>query len=184
MNSKIFTATAAAMALSFAAAPAYAGFIEGAITMSGDFAPTGGTGLGDAIGIDFLGDDFTVDATTGDFAAAGIMTGDTGFYQDFDFNPLMAGGLDPLWSIGGFAFALEDIEIVFQNAFFLVLQGTGTLSAAGFDDTFGMWNMTANQAGTLFNFSSGTTAVDEPTVLALMGFGLLGFGLRRRRKAS
>ena len=33
MNSKIFTATAAAMALSFAAAPAYAGFIEGAITM-------------------------------------------------------------------------------------------------------------------------------------------------------
>ena len=55
-----------------AALPASAGFIDGAITMSSDFLPTGGAGLGDATAIDFIGDDFGVDDATADFAAAGI----------------------------------------------------------------------------------------------------------------
>ncbi|MFK8015779.1 MAG: PEP-CTERM sorting domain-containing protein [Gammaproteobacteria bacterium] len=180
MRTKIFTAAAIALVMSLTGA-ANAAFIDGAITMSGDFVPTGGTNLGDATGIDFLGDDFNIDDVSGDFALAGIAVGDAGTYTDFQFNPLIA-PVNPLWSISGFSFALEDISIVFQNAAFLVLQGSGTISGAGFDDTAGTWNMTANAAGTLFNFSAGSTAtgIDEPSVLALIGLGLLGFSARRK----
>lgn len=177
MKNRIFIAAATALILSLSGA-ANAAFIEGEITMSGAFTPTGGNDLGDATGIDFDGG-FAIHDANGDFALAGISVGDNGVYADFDFiNPLVA-PLGPLWSIGGFSFALEEIAIVFQSSAFLVLQGSGTISAAGFDDTNAMWSLTANSAGTLFNFSSGAT-VDEPSVLALIGLGLLGLRLRRR----
>jgi hypothetical protein len=153
--------------------------------MSGDFAPTGGTGLADATGIDFLGDDFMVDDATGDFALAGIVTGSVGFYQDFQFAPLNPAPVDPLWAIGGFEFALANITVSFQSANFLVLEGTGTISANGFDDTAGTWIMTANRSGTLFNFSSGSSAVvSEPGMLLLLGLGFAGAALARRRVRS
>ena len=171
--------------LVFAPFTANADFIDGDITFTGDFVPTGGAGinLGDATGIDFIGDDFDVDGATGDFAAAGITNGDTGFMQDFSFNPLPS-TVDPLWSIAGFSFSLTNISIVFQNNAFLILSGSGIVSRAGFEDTNGSWSLTANQADTLFNFSAGSTAVPEPGTLALLGIGLLGMGLTRRRKKT
>ena len=182
MNNRTLNIAALAIGLVFAAGPANAAFITGDISMSGDFAPTCGTDLGDATGIDFLGDDFTVDDANGDFAAFGIATGDIGFYQDFQFDPLTPSPVDPLWSIAGFSFALTDVVVSFQSPAFLVLEGTGTVAGNGFDVTNGSWILTANSAGTLFNFSSGATAtaVDEPAVLGLLGLGLLAFGLRRR----
>ncbi|MFK8029194.1 MAG: PEP-CTERM sorting domain-containing protein [Gammaproteobacteria bacterium] len=167
---------AALLAVSFNASAA---FIDGEITMSGDFLPTGGTGLADATGIDFIGDDFGVDDATGDFATAGISAGDIGTYNDFTFSPLAAG--TEVWSIGGFSFALDAITVVFQNAGFIVLEGTGILSGAGFDDTAGNWNLTANAAGSIFNYSSGTTSVAEPATLALVGLGFIGLAAARRR---
>ncbi len=149
--------------------------------MSGDFAPTGGTNLSDATGIDFLGDDFTVDGANGDFAASGIAAGDTGVIQDFQFNPLAPSPVDPLWSIGGFTFALESITVDFQNENFLLLSGTGLLSAAGFDDTSGFWNLSGNSAGALFNFSAGSTAIPVPGSLLLFGSALGFAGWVRRR---
>ena len=85
MNIRLLAATLLALGLGMATLPASAGFIEGAITMSSDFLPTGGTGLADATGVDFVGDDFDVDGTTADFAAAGIAVGDAGTIFDFDF---------------------------------------------------------------------------------------------------
>ncbi len=167
---------AALLAVSFNAS---AGFIKGDITMSGDFLPTGGTGLGDATGIDFIGDDFTVDGATEDFALSGISQGDTGSYFDFDFAPLVAG--NTVWAIGDWSFTLNSISILLQTDFFIVLQGTGILSGAGFEDTNGNWNLTGNAAGVLFNYSSGTSAVAEPATLALVGLGFIGLAVARRR---
>jgi len=178
MKTRILNFAALAIATAFVAGTANAAFVVGDITMSGDFAPTGGTGLGDATGIDFIGDDFTVDDTNGDFS--GILTGDIGFYQDFQFNPLFPSPVDPLWAIGGFEFTLASVSIDFQSSIVIALSGTGTISGNGFDDTVGSWILTGNAAGSLFNFSAGNT-VDEPAALALVGLGLLGFGLRRRR---
>ncbi len=167
---------AAVLAVSFNAS---AGFINGDITMSGDFLPTGGTGLGDATGIDFQGDDFVVDGATEDFAASGIMAGDVGTYFDFSFDPLSAG--TQVWAIGDWSFALDSITVLLQTDFFIVLQGTGMLSGAGFEDTVGYWNLTGNAAGALFNYSSGTSAIAEPATLALVGLGFIGIAVARRR---
>ncbi len=156
-----------------------AGFIEGDITMSGDFLPTGGTTLGDATGIDFIGDDFIVDGATEDFADSGISAGDIGTYFDFSFDPLVAG--TTVWAIGDWSFALDSINVVFQNNAFLVLQGTGMLSGIGFEDTTGAWNLTGNAAGALFNYSSGASVVAEPATLALIGLGFIGLAVARRR---
>ena len=104
MRIRILASWLMALAMAFGAVSASAVFIQGAITMSGDFAPTGGSGLADATGIDFLGDDFQVDGATGDFASGGVGAGDVGFFQDFQFDPLIPDPVDPLWAIAGFEF--------------------------------------------------------------------------------
>ena len=177
-----FTAvTLLAMTMAFGSVSALAVHIDGAITMSGDFAPTGGTGadLSDATGMDFLGDDFQVDGVTGDLATF-VSVGDVGFYQDFTFSPLAA-PVDPLWAVGGFEFALGAVSVDFQNATFIILSGTGIISGNGFDPTTGTWNLTGNNSGMLFNFSAGSLAVPEPGSLSLLGLGLIGFAVLRRR---
>lgn len=165
---------------------ANAASIIGDITMSGDFEPTGGTGvdLSDATGLDFLLDDFTVNAVNGDFAAAGILVGDVGVINDFQFAPLLPSPVDPLWSIAGFSFVMDSVTVVFQNSLFLILEGSGTISAGGFDDTSGTWQFSANKAGTLFNFSSGFSSVPEPSTTFLVGIGLAGIAMFRRLSST
>lgn len=189
-----FHAMAAVAMLALAGIPlsASAAFITGSISMSGDFVPTGGAGLdlSDATGLDFTGDDFDVDVVTGDFATAGIMAGDIGTINDFQFNPLSPAPVDPLWTIDIFDFALASIDSISQGAAFLELTGSGTISGTGFFDTDGIWVLTANTSGTgtpslLFNFSSGTGAlptVPEPGTLLLLGIGIAGLAANRRRK--
>ncbi len=172
----------AALACTALPLDANAASIIGDITMSGDFVPTGGTGvdLSDATGLDFLDNDFNVESATGDFMASGISTGDDGVINDFQFAPLLPSPVDPLWSIAGFSFVMDSVPFKFQNSLFLILEGGGTISASGFDDTPGTWQFSANNAGSLFNFSAGFSSVPEPSTMFLVGIGLAGIALFRR----
>lgn len=132
---------------------------------------------------------FSVTFATGDFAADGLGFLDVGDINDFQFNPLSPSPVDPLWTIMGdaltWSFALESVNIIFQSAEDLVLEGTGTLSGTGYDDTMGFWSLSTDSANNDMTFSwSSTTvaAVPEPGILVLLGMGLIGvFGLRRLR---
>ena len=176
--------------------------ITGEIGLTGVVSPTCtsgatpcnyGPGATDADGLDFGNNGaadgpFGVTFATGDFAADGLGFGDVGFISDFQYDPLSPTPVDPLWTIAGdttlFSFALETIAISLETPGFINLSGTGTISAAGFDDTMGNWTFSSDGtgAGTQFAWSSTTVPVSEPGVLLLLGIALLGLSSRRMRR--
>ncbi len=175
--------------------------IVGEIGMTGVVAPTCtsaaspcdyGPGPGDADGLDFGNNGaadgiFAVTFATGDFGADGLIFGDTGTISDFQYDPLSPVPVDPLWTIAGdttlFSFALHTLSIDLETPGFLNLSGTGIISAAGFDDTMGNWTFSSDgtPGNTQFAWSS-TTVASEPTVLLLLGIGLLGLAALRVKR--
>lgn len=124
---------------------------------------------------------FLVTFATGDFGGFTPFVS-SGTISDFQFDPLSPSPVDPLWTIGGFSFSLESVTIVDQGPQDLVLSGAGTISGAGFDDTSGLWSLSADTAGTLnFSWSSTTVPVMEPGMAGLLLLGLVMLGLSRRR---
>src|SRR4029453_9493060 len=90
-----------------------------------------------------------------------------------------------LWSVGGFTFDLDGSVVVLQNADFLLISGTGTITGNGFDPTPGTWSFTSQspKAGGVFSFSSsdGFAAPDGGSTVALLGLGLTCVWLIRRK---
>jgi hypothetical protein len=169
--------------------------ITGDIGFASIFRPTNNSftsaPLAVATGIDFNSNGIKdvglgiVTLATGDFASFAPIFSPVSL-SDFIFKPLASGGVSPLWSAGGFSFALDSISINTQDADTLSLVGTGTVSGNNFAASTGTWNFTGNPIGkSSFIFSWGTTtvaAIPEPASYALMGVGLALIGCFGRKK--
>ena len=132
----------------------------------------------------------TAGSATGDFLTALDLNGDVGQMRDFSFAGTGSASfpLAPITSFEVFpnlTFNLATLSVVSQSSLVLVLQGTGTFVAPGFDPTPGTFVLTGQTAGSSsFSFSASHAATAVPdggSTLALMGVALLALGAARRR---
>ena len=136
----------------------------------------------------------SVQGSSGDFATAGFTTvGAVAIFEDFFFNPastpvipLWTATTDPLDALSGLtaSFDLLSLTVIGQTANELDIVGNGVLHLAGFDDTPGAWTLSGDIVNNslTFGFSSTNVAIPEPGMLALLGLGLVGFGIGRLKK--
>lgn len=133
-----------------------------------------------AVAVDFQPNNFRVLAADGDFSG---LTGQIGNIADLAFDPFV-GPIAAFWTVDAFSFELTNVVRVTTNnpTSFLVLNGTGLVSAAGYDSTNAGWSFTSDTTGNgAFSWSAvSATSVPEPGVLALLLLGLVGFGLRKK----
>src|SRR5688572_10782261 len=133
----------------------------------------------------------TAGSATGSFALGGLdLNGDVGSMLDFSFAGTGSAQF-PLAPIASFevypnlVFNLATLSVVSQSALVLVLSGTGTFVAPGFDPTPGNFVFTGQTAGgSSFSFSASqsTTAVpDAGSTLTLLGAALLAVAAAHRR---
>jgi hypothetical protein len=169
-----------AIALSVAAVGrAEAATITGDITFGGTLNPA--TDLGTTNSVVF-NNPALVTFSDGDLAA--IPFGANATFTNFTFDPFV-GSVVPLWSVGPWSFDLEDVHVGEQNAIFLGLSGSGTLHGpAGFDDTPYIWSFSADKTGAIAFSATNTPVVPEPVTLSLLGVGLAGAAMARRRAAK
>lgn len=183
--SKILTTSVALGALMLTNVSS-AAFITGTLEF---FGTSSVTGTAANFNVDFGDMD---GGTAGDQAMSLLgtddLSGENGFANVFDFNST---GLPiaPLWSTTNFSFTLTSLTVdlftftgmgAVDN---VTLSGSGVLSGAGYDDTKYNWDYSSQGKLT---FSANTYAVPEPSIVALLGLGLVGMGVatRRKQKAS
>ncbi len=171
-----------------AASPAKAVLVDGSISLSGGFGPVDAsllpTTLGAATGIAFVGS-ASVDQATGDFAG---LPGAAVTTTDFQFDPALAPNPVNLWTVGSFTFTMDSLSVIYHDAYFLLLSGTGLLTAPGYEPTPGAWRLSSQTVDqNTFTWSSSTAStavVPVPAAVWLFGSGLIGIaGIARRRKA-
>jgi len=185
-----------AVALLGAASAVSAIPVTGKIGMSGNFIAVdnswNATSIASATGIDFSPNLFNVINPTGSFAS---VIG-PGSITDFQFDPGLGiddtfGGVTAVssitnfWAVGDFTFELTSaVKQTTSSANFLDLAGTGIIRSTSnsFEDTLGSWAFNGENDNGTFTWSAGSAAtVPEPTILALMGIGLMGFAVSRRK---
>lgn len=113
-------------------------------------------------------------------------------YSDFAYDG-SALPVNPLWTdpISGLSFELTAVTSWSddQNAGTVDSEGSGTMTAPGFDPTPYAWSFSVDSPTGIFSFSSTNVPVPtpEPATLGVLGIGLLGLGFaayRRRRDTA
>jgi len=131
-----------------------------------------------------------VTGATDDFSSVALLSPVT-FVEPYVFNPPTAyTGVNGLWSVGGFTFALTHSSVTEQTKFSLQIFGTGFVSGNGFDQTPGTWSFSVTQSNghpeQQFSFqgNSAAPAPDSGSTVALLGVGLMAVAAIRARLRS
>lgn len=178
--------------------------ISGQISVGGYAAPVGAASWDLATGYDAVsgalgglspgvaGGLTSFGAGSGSFAgmACADLGGGCGTIADIPDFATFAGivGFLTLSGPSGAAFDMSGISSITRSPFgggSLSLVGNGMIRMTGFDPTPGIFTLTA-QGSQITSFSASATAVPEPGTWAMMllGFGALGYSLRRRRRST
>ena len=181
---KLLKLALAVLAAALVTSGAQAAMVEGAITFAGG-AKFDTNSLATATRVTLF-KNVKVMSEDGDFT--GIVSDDDAVTMavPYIFTPSTA--TPGLWSVDGFTFDLDASVVVLQNADFLLISGTGTITGNGFDPTPGTWSFTAQspKANGVFSFSSsdGFTAPDGGSTVALLGLGLTCIWMIRRKSIT
>ena len=167
--------------------------IHGTIDFTGSFTLNSATFANGTAFTSFSGVAVAEGTATG--AYAGVPDGDPDpspavTMQIFQFDPVLAPSpLNPLWAFayGGttYSFALNSVSVLYHDADFLWLGGSGVASiddgSGTFADTAGSWQFTGNSGGGEFGFSANTTVPEGGNSLMLLGMVLAAIGFVARR---
>ena len=191
IKSLLLTLAAAAALISTAQATPITGFIQFAGSVAFDT-----TSLATATRVNTWFDVFgnagfsnVTAGNTGDFGA--IIPGtQAAMGTPYIFNPSTP--TPALWSVGGFTFDLSSSSLVKQTATELTIEGAGIVSGNGFTPTNMSWMFTTqNSSGAdqaMFSFSANSNSVgsvpDSGAAISLLGIGLIGLELGRRKLAK